>query len=304
VPFVALFVILAVIVDGHTDLNAVSRGPGWQTFMVGLAFTIALSGLGWTENGNDYSRYIPSNASKPAIVGWVFLGTAVPEILIMILGAMVGTYLKTLGTSANPFSAFVHAGAIPGGFVVVFLALAIVQLFAVNSLDLYSSGVTLQALGLRVRRYQAVFVDTLICCGITFYAIFDSSFAKLLTDFVDAVICWIAPFCAILLVDWVLRRYRYVPADLQKTDRSSVYWRNGGVHWAGMVAQALGSIAAVMALDTSFYVSPISSATGGADFSIFMGLGVGGLSYLLLAGRSVRREERAHRKLLEKAQPQ
>ncbi|MGO9343883.1 MAG: purine-cytosine permease family protein [Acidimicrobiales bacterium] len=300
-PFVALFVILAVIVEGHTNLNAVSHGPGWQTFMVGLAFTIALSGLGWTENGNDYSRYLPRNASKPAIVGWVFLGTAVPEILIMILGAMVGTYLTTLGTSANPFSAFVHAGAIPGGFVVVFLALAIVQLFAVNSLDLYSSGVTLQALGLRVRRYQAVFVDTLICCGITFYAIFDSSFAKLLTDFVDAVICWIAPFCAIFLVDWVLRRYRYVPADLQRTDRSSVYWRSGGVHWPGIVAQALGSFAAVMALDTSFYVSPISNATGGADFSIFMGLGVGGLSYLALAGRSVRREEKAHRALLDAA---
>ena len=65
--------------------------------------------------------------------------------------------------------------------MVVFLALAIVQLFAVNSLDLYSSGVTLQALGLRVRRYQAVLVDTVICCGITFYAVFDSSFATLLT---------------------------------------------------------------------------------------------------------------------------
>jgi purine-cytosine permease-like protein len=113
------------------------------------------------------------------------------------------------------------------------------------------------------------------------------------------VICWIAPFCAIFLVDWVLRRYRYVASDLQKTDRSSVYWRIGGVHWPGIVAQVLGSVAAVMALDTSFYVSPISSATGGADFSIFMGLGVGGLSYLILAGRSVRREELAHRALLE-----
>jgi purine-cytosine permease-like protein len=257
-PFVALFVILAVIVDGHARLSAVSHGPGWQTFMVGLAFTIALSGLGWT-----------------------------------------GTYLTTLGTSANPFSAFIHAGAIPGGFIVVFLALAIVQLFAVNSLDLYSSGVTLQALGVPVKRYQAVLVDTVICCGITFYAIFDSSFSKLLTDFVSVVICWIAPFCAIFLVDWVLRRYRYVPSDLQKTDRSSVYWRNGGVHWPGIVAQVLGSVAAVMALDTLFYVSPISNATGGADFSIFMGLGVGGLSYLILAGRSVRREELAHRALLD-----
>jgi hypothetical protein len=35
-------------------------------------------------------------------------------------------------------------------------------------------------------------------------------------------------------------------------------------------------------------VSPLSSRLGGSDFSVFMGLFVGGVSYLLLAGRSVR----------------
>jgi NCS1 family nucleobase:cation symporter-1 len=301
VPFVVLFAVLAGILASHTHVNAVAHGAGWQTFMVGLAFTIALSGLGWTENGNDYSRYLRRDASKTAIVGWVFLGTAVPEILIMILGAMAGTYLTTLGTSANPFNAFLAAKAIPGAFVVVLLVLSIVQLFAVNSLDLYSSGVTLQALGLRVQRYQAVIVDTVICCGITVYAVFDSSFNTLLKDFVEVVICWIAPWCAIFLVDWILRRYRYLPADLQRTDRTSAYWKNGGFHWPGIIAQVLGSVASVMALSTLFYVGPISSASGGADFSIFTGFGTGALVYLLLAGRSVRKEGKAQRELLDAA---
>ncbi len=61
--------------------------------MEGLAFIIILSGLGWTECGNDYTRYCPPDTSKKGIVGWVFLGTAVPEILIMTLGAVVGTFL-------------------------------------------------------------------------------------------------------------------------------------------------------------------------------------------------------------------
>jgi nucleobase:cation symporter-1, NCS1 family len=299
-PFVVLFAVLAGFIWGHANLHIVAHGAGWQTFMVGLAFTIALSGLGWTENGNDYSRYLPRNASKPAIVGWIFLGTAVPEIVIMILGAAVGTYLTSLGSDAIPFEAFIHGGVIPGGFVVVFLIFSVFQLFAINSLDLYSSGVTLQALGLPVKRYQAVLIDTVICCGITIYAIFDSSFHNLLEDFVDGVICWIAPWCAIFLVDWALRRFRYVPSELQKTDRSSIYWRHGGIHWPGIVAQTLGTVAAVMALDTTFYVSPISNATGGADFSIFMGLGVGGLAYLLIAGRSVRREDIDHARLLQR----
>ena len=65
----------------------------WQTYIEGLAFTIALSGLGWAECGNDYTRYCPPDTSKKGIVGWVFLGTAVPEILIMTLGA-VGRNLR------------------------------------------------------------------------------------------------------------------------------------------------------------------------------------------------------------------
>ena len=58
----------------------------WQLYLVGLAFTITLSGLGWTENGNDYTRYLPPEASRPATVGWVFLGTVVPQMVVMTLG--------------------------------------------------------------------------------------------------------------------------------------------------------------------------------------------------------------------------
>ena len=93
VPFVVLFAVLLGFAIPHAQLNAVHHGAGWQTYMAGLAFTIALSGLGWTECGNDYTRYCPPDTSKKGLVGWVFLGTAVPEILIMTLGAVVGTFL-------------------------------------------------------------------------------------------------------------------------------------------------------------------------------------------------------------------
>jgi hypothetical protein len=56
-----------------------------------------------------------------------------------------------------------------------------------------------------------------------------------------------------------------------------------------------------MALSTLFYVGPISSASGGADFSIFTGFATGAIVYLLLAGRSVRKEGKAHRDLLDAA---
>ena len=94
----------------------------------------------------------------------------------MVLGAAVGTY--ALARDKRPVRPLptVSSRLVPGG-VPVF---AIFQLFAINSLDLYSSGVTLQAIGLRLKRWQAVLVDTVIAGGLTTYAIFSSSFTTLL----------------------------------------------------------------------------------------------------------------------------
>ncbi len=298
-PFVLLFVGLLIYIVPHATTHGVAHGADWQVYFAGLAFTITLSGLGWTECGNDYSRYLPRKSKSSSIVGWVFLGTAVPEILIMALGAATGTYLTTVGTSANAFLPFLHQSGIPPWFVVLFLVFCIAQLFAINSLDLYSSGVTLQAMGIRVRRYQAVIIDSCFCLGITMYAIFNSSFNTYLKDFVDVVIVWIAPWLAIYLVDWMLRRYRYVPGELQKTGKDGLYYRKGGFYWPALIAQILGMAAAMSALNPIFNVptwaNPIAAATGSssftrADFSIFMGIAVGGLVYLLLGYKGVKKQ--------------
>ncbi|MGH9092724.1 MAG: purine-cytosine permease family protein [Acidimicrobiales bacterium] len=306
-PFVVLFAVMLGFAVSHATTHGVAHGADWQTYLEGLAFTITLSGLGWTENGNDYTRYCAPDASKRAIVGWVFLGTAVPEILIMTLGAAVGTFLTTVGTASNAFLPFAHQSAIPPWFVVVFLLFAIVQLFAINSLDMYSSGVTLQAMGVRVKRYQAVVIDCVIAFAVTMYAVFDASFKTYLTDFVDLVIVWIAPWTAIFLVDWALRRFRYAPGELQRTDRRGLYYRDGGVCWQAVVAQVVGMYAAIAGLAATFslpqWVNPVTYATRdaygyGADVSIYLGMVVAGLLYLALGWKSVHRQAHAQDLLL------
>ncbi len=307
IPFVILFAIMLGFAIPHANLHVVKTSGDWQGFTEALAFTIALSGLGWTECGNDYTRYCPTDTSKKGIVGWVFLGTAVPEILIMTLGAVIGTFVLKIGTGAGGFLPFAHQSAIPSWFVVLFLLFAVVQLFGINSLDMYSSGVTLQAIGVPVKRYQAVLVDCVIALAVTMWAIFSSSFTQYLEDFVDIVIVWIAPWCAIFLTDWILRRYRYVPSELQRTGRDSLYWRNGGVFWPAIVAQVVGMFAAISALSATFHLPRwlnlvtyhTRDAYGfGGDFSVFFGLGVGALVYLILATRNVRKQADAQEQLL------
>ena len=310
IPFIVLFVVMLCYAIPHATTHGVAHGADWQTYMEGLAFTIVLSGLGWTECGNDYTRYCKPETSKKGIVGWVFLGTAVPEILIMTLGAAVGTFLVKVGTQANAFVAFAHQSFIPAWFVVVFLIFSIVQLFAINSLDMYSSGVTLQAMGVKIKRDQAVIVDCIIALGVTMYAIFNTSFNVYLKDFVDIVIVWIAPWAAIFLIDWWMRRSRYVPAELQRTDKGGLYYRTGGIFWPAIIAQVVGMFAAISSLSATFslphWINEVTFHTAdkfgyGADFSVFMGIGVGGLLYLVLAWRGVRSQAAEQDRMLASA---
>ena len=136
-------------------------------------------------------------------------------------------------------------------------------------------------------------IDTVVCGAFAAYAIFSSRFTTLLADFLLFIIVWLGPWCAIYLVDSWLRRNRYDHEALLN-ERGGRYFRNGGVHWPAIIAQVVGMVAAALWLNAySPYVSPLSSRVGGSDFSVFMGLFFGGVTYWLLARKSVRAEGEA-----------
>jgi NCS1 family nucleobase:cation symporter-1 len=164
-----------------------------------------------------------------------------------------------------------------------------VQLFAINSIDLYSSGLTLQALIPAIKRWQCIVLDTLVGGALTAVAIFSSGFNSFLEDFLLFMIIWIAPWVAIFLTDWFIRRGTYDSRSLL-SGRTGVYWRDEGIHLPGVVAQLIGMLAAASWLDTTVWQGPLSKATSFADFSVFMGAIFGGGVYYLLAHRSVGRE--------------
>jgi purine-cytosine permease-like protein len=201
-----------------------------------------------------------------------------------LLGAAVAT---TVSSAADPISGLPHAFS--GWFLIPYLAFVILQLFAVNSLGLYSSGLTLQAIVPKIKRWQCVLIDTAVAAGATAVTIFSASFNSFLTDFLLFMIVWIAPWVAIFLTDWYLRRGRYDSRSLLSR-RAGIYWRHGGVHLPGVAAQVIGMLAAAAWLDTTVWRGPLSSLSDGADFSVFMGAIVGGTLYWLLARRSVGRE--------------
>ena len=140
-PFVVLFVILAILTAGKVHLSA-SHGAGFASLAIAFALVFSVTGLGWNCNGSDYTRYLPKSASQPQITLWVSLGAFIASVLSMLLGAAVATATPA---ASDPISGL--PSVFPGWFIVPYLIVIIVQLFAINSLVLYSSGLTLQAAG-------------------------------------------------------------------------------------------------------------------------------------------------------------
>ena len=95
---------------------------------------------------------------------------------------------------------------VPGWFVTPFLIFAVFQLLAINTIDMYSSGVTLQALGLPVRRWGAVIIDTVVCAVVTGIILFQGNFYTDFAGFLLYIVVWLAPWFGILITDYAAAR--------------------------------------------------------------------------------------------------
>jgi len=174
-----------------------------------------------------------------------------------------------------------------------FLILALPQVFCINTIDMYSSGVTLQALGLKVKRWGCVIIDTIVCGAVAALVLFKGNFYTDLAGFLDYIVVWLGPWFGIFMVDYLLRRGRYDVQSLAAS-RGGVYWRDGGFNWKALVALFGGMFAAMMWIDAAYYwpvfTSYLSTKTHGADFSWLFGMIVGAVVYYVLSYSSVPKE--------------
>jgi NCS1 family nucleobase:cation symporter-1 len=289
-PFIVLFVILTILSVGKVHLSAGSNGS-WEDMFAALAVILSAGGYGWPMNANDFSRYLPPDASGKRIVWSVALGGYIPSTLLSLLGAALFTIPAVAaadGGSAGTVTGLTHVFS--SWFFWPYLILVIVQLFAINSIDLYSSGLTLQAIFPRIKRWQCVLMDTCVAGGATAVTIFSSGFNNFISDFLLFMLIWIAPWVAIYLTDYFMRRGRYDSRALLNT-RPGIYFRNGGFHWPGLIAMGVGMAAAAAWLNAyPAWTSPLTNHTGGADFSVFMGALFGGVIYFVLARKGVAAE--------------
>ncbi len=273
--FIPMYIVMAILIIPKVHVGTIHGGGGIATITVAFAIIVSGGGLSWSNAASDYSRYLAPSTSKAGIFWWSSLGGMVAALSLELLGAAVASVTKNV---TDPISGLPHV--LPTGFLVPFLILAILTLWSGNTLDLYSSGVTLQALGVPLKRTYCVVIDLIVSGTLAGITIFSAKFNTYFTDFLGLIILWLAPWFTIYVVDWLLRRTYDAEALINSS--GGRYYRNNGVHVPGITAFLVGGIAAGLWLNTTLFQGPLSSRTGSSDMSVFMGIAFAGFTYWAL----------------------
>jgi NCS1 family nucleobase:cation symporter-1 len=222
------------------DWAAVQDIPAGSTQSVIGALVMVMTGfgLGWINIAADWSRYQKRTASGPSIVAWNTFGGALAPVVLVLFGlALAGSSTAILdGVAGDPIGTL--ATLLPTWFLIPFLLAAILSLVSGAVLGIYSSGLTLLSLGVRLQRPQAAAVDgVLLTIGTIYVVFFADSFINPFQSFLITLGVPLAAWAGIMIADLALRRRDY--DELALFDASGRY---GEWDWTSIATMAVASV--------------------------------------------------------------
>jgi len=264
-----------------------------------IIFAITGIGLGWVNSAADYSRYLPRSVSSRAVFGWTVLGAAIVPITLVIYGSALSGSSKELSDAIamDPIGALTQL--LPTWFLIPFALVAILGLVGGAILDLYSSGLTLISIGVKVKRPVAAAIDgTIMLFGTIYIVWFATDFFAPFQGFLITLGVPVAVWSAIFVADVVLRKRDYVEADL-----FSETGRYGRINPIAIALVAIGSLVGWGFVTNTFagwlnWQGYFMGAIGGkegqwayANVGVIFALLIGFFGYLLLGRKRIQKQE-------------
>ena len=264
-----------------------------------IIFAITGIGLGWVNCAADYSRYLPRSTSSKSVFGWTVLGASIVPIALVIYGSALSGSSKELSDSIamDPIGALTQL--LPTWFLIPFALFAILGLVGGAILNLYSSGLTLISIGVKVKRPVAAGIDgTIMFFGTIYIVWFATDFFAPFQGFLITLGVPVAVWSAIFVADVVLRKRDYVEADL-----FSESGRYGRVNPIAIELVAIGSIVGWGFVTNTFagwlsWQGYFMGAIGGkegqwayANVGVIFALLIGFFGYLLLGRARIQKQE-------------
>jgi NCS1 family nucleobase:cation symporter-1 len=202
----AMFVVLTIAIAGQAGTgiartDAVSGADQVGSFIL-YSTIIASFVLAWALYASDYTRYLPENTQSSRVFWWTVLGLTLSAGWVEALGLLVadkateGGAVDTINTilSGTPLAAL------------AMLAIGIGTV-AVNAMNDYTGSLSLQAAGIRVPRVYSAILVAVLGFGVTLWLNAGDLVGKV-ENILLFLSYWIAPWAAVVLADWRLRRGR------------------------------------------------------------------------------------------------
>ncbi|HYK30077.1 MAG TPA: cytosine permease [Streptosporangiaceae bacterium] len=286
-PLVAIITIGVMTGNAGSVASHAVYGFNWTGFMAQFSAAAAYN-ITYAGYVSDYSRYLPRNTRRGAIVSYAFAGAATPAIWLIALGAWLAIRLHAtdglvgLQTAGN--NVISHLGGITG-------FLSAVALAATMGMNAYGAMLTTLA-GVdafrKVSPNRRARVITIIVLTVIWFVI-----GKLITESAVGVVDTVLILMLYLLVPWTVtnlidfffvRHGHYSIIDIFKPNGIYGIWS-----YRGLIAYAAGFAAEIpfmVLLNVfslkSYYTGPLAKQLNSVDIAWIVGAVVTAVVYLLL----------------------
>jgi purine-cytosine permease-like protein len=282
--FGLLTVVIVIFLIGKTNWSEIigaRPGPWGSGVLAAFSFIVAATGISWINAGADYARYLPRHFRARGIIFWTTFGSTVPLFVLIMAGVLLSTQVEGLASSGNPLLDIEKA--LPSWMAVPYLLTAIGGLIVAADLAIYSSGLNLLAMGLKVARYKTVILDGIIMiAGSVLVLLVAQNFFGPFVSFVQLLADGLAAWSAVFLVDMLLRR-GYDTEGLMKGGQRSVYYYTRGIHLPAGIAWVLGILVGLAFTTSPWFIGPFARGVfAQSSLGYILGFIAAGLTYWLL----------------------
>lgn len=242
-----------------------------------LAFTAAFGyACGWNPYAADYTRYLPPTTNRFMVGVWAGLGVFISCVVLEFAGAVLVT---VKGYNPNGIPTEQLHRAMPDLIYYLTLLCIAVGAVAANAINIYSGTMSLVALGIRemgmtLRRRRAVLA---VVAGVIGYFgglyLEAHNYQENYTNFLLLISYWIAPWLAVVLVDYWLNRGDY--------GDESVFYNTRHQRWQGALAMLIGLVVSIgLFSNNAIYTGPIPKANAQfGDITFIVGFVVTAVLY-------------------------
>lgn len=201
-----IFIILIIPKIDWGKLGNAQVGS-FSSFIGGVVLAMTIVGLGYLNNGGDFARYLPRTTPARSVIGWTVVGITVPVTVLLVLGAVIATTDPGLARVASNDPIGALTSLLPLWFLIPFTIVIVLSMIAAAVNGLYSSGLTLLALGVPYSRAACTVMNMVaITAGASYLLFVSDSFLATFQAFLAIISVVMGSMAAIQITDFPRQR--------------------------------------------------------------------------------------------------